>query len=271
MHCVSRGRGAPPLVFVHGFTCDHSDWRFQVNHFQSERQVVACDLRGHGSSPGRPAECTIGHYGGDVAALLKDLDFEKSILVGHSMGCRVVLEAARLDPERVSTLVLVDGSRRARGDGQQAESAMRAMIQTLGYPDFADALFSQMFLRPSAQSQAIMARAKRMPAETAIAAWLSMVRWDAEHMEQALAAVRAALTAIQSTTINAEGKRVPLKAGQTVPWFELLRQHVPSARLEIVPDTGHFTQLEAAASVNRLIGEACGSKSHRDSPDLPTP
>jgi len=34
---------------------------------------------------------------------------------------------------------------------------------------------------------------------------------------------------------------------------------VPAARLEIVPDSGHFTQLEAAASVNRLIGEACRS------------
>jgi len=34
---------------------------------------------------------------------------------------------------------------------------------------------------------------------------------------------------------------------------------VPAARLEIVPDSGHFTQLEAAPSVNRLIGEACRS------------
>jgi len=259
MHYFSRGRGAPPLVFVHGFTCDHSDWRFQVNHFQSQRQVLACDLRGHGSSPGRPAECTIGHYGGDVAALLANLDLEKSILVGHSMGCRVVLEAAHLDPERVCALVLVDGGRRASGDAQQSESAMRAMIQMMGYADFADALFSQMFLRPSAQSQAIIARAKRMPAESAIAAWLSMVRWDAEHMESALAAVRVPLTAIQSTTINAEGKRVPLKAGQTLAWFDLIKQHVPAARLEIVADTGHFTQLEAAASVNRLIAEACRS------------
>jgi pimeloyl-ACP methyl ester carboxylesterase len=71
--------------------------------------------------------------------------------------------------------------------------------------------------------------------------------------------VRVPLTAIQSTTINAEGKRVPLKAGQALPWFDLIKQHVPAARLEIVPDTGHFTQLEAAAIVNRLIGEACRS------------
>src|SRR6266513_1346735 len=239
----------PPRVFVHGFTCDHTAWRFQVSHFQTQRQVVACDLRGHGSTPGGPEDCTIGHYGGDVAALLGKLDFAKSILVGHSMGCRVVLEAARLEPGRVGAIVLIDGGRRLSAD------PARGVV----YADFADALFSQMFLRPSAQSQAIIARAKSMPAETAMAAWLSMVRWDAEHMEAALAAVRAPLTAIQSTTINAEGKRVPLKAGEAPAWFDLIRQHVPAARLEIVPDSGHFTQLEAAASVNRLIGEACRS------------
>ncbi len=249
MRYFSRGRGAPPLVLVHGFTCDHTDWRFQVSHFQTQRQVVACDLRGHGSTPGGPEDCTISHYGGDVAALLGKLDFEKSILVGHSMGCRVVLEAARLEPGRVGAIVLIDGGRRLSAD------PARGVV----YADFADALFSQMFLRPSAQSQAIIARAKRMPAETAMAAWLSMVRWDAEHMEPALAAVRAPLTAIQSTTINAEGKRVPLKAGEAPAWFDLIRQHVPAARLEIVPDSGHFTQLEAAPSVNRLIGEACRS------------
>jgi pimeloyl-ACP methyl ester carboxylesterase len=259
MHYVSRGRGAPPLVFVHGFTCDHSDWEPQMEAFERTHRVVACDLRGHGSTPGRPAECTIGHFGGDVAALLVNLDFPKSILVGHSMGCRVVLEAARLDPARVSAIVLVDGSRMGGGDPRQAEEAMRTAIRLMGYPDFAEALLRQMFLRPSAQAERIIARAKRMPADIGMAAWLSLVRWDAEHMDAALSAVRAPLWVIQSTWVNAERKRAPLKAGQMPPWFELIKQHVPAARLEVVPDTGHFTQLEAAQTVNRLIGEACRS------------
>src|SRR5256885_13218174 len=103
--------------------------------------VHSSDLRGHGATPGGPEDCSIRHYGGDVAALLGKLDFEKSILVGHSMGCRVVLEAARLDPERVGAIVLIDGGRRL-----SAEPA-RGVV----YADFADTLFSQMFLRPSAQ------------------------------------------------------------------------------------------------------------------------
>jgi pimeloyl-ACP methyl ester carboxylesterase len=249
MHYVSRGRGAPPLVFVHGFTGDHTDWQLQADHFEAKQQVVACDLRGHGKTPGRPAECTIEHYGGDVAALAANLELSKAILVGHSMGCRVVLEAARLDAERIGGIVLVDGSRMSGGTPPQAAS----------YATFADGLFGQMFVRPSPQSEAIITRAKRMPAETAVAAFRSMLRWDAEKLEAALAAVRAPLMVIQSTWINAERRRDCLKAGQTSPWLELLKQRVPGVRIEVVPGVGHFTQLEAAASVNRLIGEACRS------------
>ena len=246
MHYVRRGQGAPPLVFVHGFTGDHTDWQFQADHFEGEQQVVACDLRGHGETPGRPAECTIERYGADVAALLANLELSKAILVGHSMGCRVVLEAARLDPDRIGGIVLVDGSRMS--GGVAPESA--------GYVAFADGLFGQMFVRSSPQSEAIIARAKRMPANTAVAAFRSLLRWDAEKLEAALAAVRAPLMVIQSTWITPERKRASLKAGQTSPWLELLRQRVPGARIEVVPGVGHFTQLEAADTVNRLIGEA---------------
>jgi len=59
--------------------------------------------------------------------------------------------------------------------------------------------------------------------------------------------------AIQSTTRNAELKRAPLKPGDTSPWIDYLRSR--RARVEIVPDTGHFTQLEAPETVNRLIDD----------------
>src|SRR5205823_3152873 len=92
LHYIRLGAGAPPLFFVHGFACSHQDWRLQFTHFSPRHEVIACDLRGHGATPGRPQECSIEHYGGDVAALLTNIDFDRAILVGHSMGCRVVLE-----------------------------------------------------------------------------------------------------------------------------------------------------------------------------------
>jgi len=253
MHFVRAGQGAPPLLFVHGFACNHADWRAQLEFFSQTNEVVACDLRGHGETPGRPHECSIAHYGGDVAALVNHLELSGCILIGHSMGTRVVLQANRLIPERVAGIVLIDGSRSGSGDPDAAEAAARAAIEKGGYPAFAEHLFRQMFFRASPEADAIVARALRQSAQFGPLLWPSMARWDAAEMDVALAAVRAPLLAIQSTTRDAQLRRSPLKAGQTTPYLDLICSAVPGARVAVVPDTGHFTQIEAAGEVNRLI------------------
>jgi len=245
-------------VFVHGFLCSHEDWRNQVSFFSKTHEVVACDLRGHGKTPGRPLECSIEHYGGDVAALITNLEFPNAVLIGHSMGCRVVLEAARLIPDRVAGIVLVDGSRFGTGDPAAAEAAANAQIAQVGYAAWAEELFRQMFFQSTPATERLVARAVRQRAEIGAALWPRSARWDAGTLEPALAAVRAPVLVIQTTTRDAHtGKRGPLKPGQSTPWLELLKERLKDVRIEILPDTGHFAQLEAPERVNRLIAEFC--------------
>ena len=253
MHFIRAGAGARPFVFVHGFACSLEDWRAQLEHFQKTNQVVACDLRGHGKTPAQPHECSIEHYGGDVAALINNLELPPCVLVGHSMGCRVVLEANRLIPDRVAGIVLVDGSRNATADPQAAESAARATVEKLGYAAFAETLFRQMFFKPSAQADAIVARAVKDSVAFGPELWPRVTRWDAGEMDAAFAAVRAPVLAIQSTTRDAQMRRSPLKAGDTSPWLDYLR--AKGAQIAIVSGVGHFTQIEAPDEVNRLIAD----------------
>ena len=251
MHFIRAGQGAPPIFFVHGFACSHEDWRFQTQYFERTQEVIACDLRGHGQTPGRPQECSIEHYGGDVAALVNNLELRNAVLVGHSMGCRVVLEAARLVPKRVSALVLIDGSRNATGDPDVAEQSARATVEKLGYAAFAETLFRQMFFKPSPQADAIVARALKSSADFGPELWPRITRWDAGSMDAAFAAIKAPVLAIQSTTRNAQLQRSPLKRAESSPWIDYLKSR--GARVEIVPDTGHFTMLEQPQRVNQLI------------------
>jgi pimeloyl-ACP methyl ester carboxylesterase len=250
----------PALLFVHGFACDRQDWRLQIAFFSKTNEVIACDLRGHGETPGRPDECSIEHYGGDVAALVNNLELKDVVLVGHSMGTRVVLEAARLVPKRIAGLVLIDGSHMGFGDPDAAESGARAAIAKTGYAKFAETLFRQMFFKPSAEADAIVARAVKSSAQFGPVLYPRMARWDAASMDAALAAVRVPMLVIQSTTRSADLTRAPLRQGDTTPYLDLLRERVKQARIEIVPDTGHFTMLEAAETVNRLISEFAAAR-----------
>ena len=245
MHFVREGSGSPALLFVHGFACNHEDWRFQLDHFSNSHEVVACDLRGHGKTPGRAHECTIEHFGGDVAALIVHLDLKNAILVGHSMGCRVVLEANRITSDRIAGIALVDGSRQA---------AVPPPIED--YPAFAENLFRQMFFKTTPESEAIVARAVRTSRDFGPHLWPAMARWDLQQMEPALEAARCPILAIQSTTRGADLRRSPMKPGETNPYLDLLKSK--GARVEIVPDTGHFTMLEQPQLVNRVIASYMG-------------
>ncbi len=248
------GAGAPPLVFVHGFGCAHEDWQPQVDSFRARHMVVACDLRGHGASPGMPESCSIETYGADVAALLRALNLSGAVLVGHSMGTRVVLQACLDAPDRVAGLVLVDGSFQAAA-GERAEEEARRAIASAGFAAFAGGLFEQMFFAPGATADRIRARAARLPEAIGAALFPRMIRWDARHMAATLGRVGVPLLVIQSTTLTPERKRRPLAAGANAPWFEMVRSRAPHARIEVVPDVGHFTMLEAPETVNRLLAE----------------
>jgi pimeloyl-ACP methyl ester carboxylesterase len=253
MHFIRSGQGAPALVFVHGFACSHEDWNFQLKAFEATHEVVACDLRGHGRTPGRPQECSIEHYGGDVAALVSHLELKQAVLVGHSMGCRVVLEAARLIPERIAGLVLVDGSRQGMGDADEAERSARAALEAKGYAAFMRPFFEAMFLQKTPQSQSVVERALRLPEEIGAALFPRMARWDAGSMQAAVDAVRAPLLALQCTYVNTERKRVPIQPGDTTPWLDLLKARVKALQIEILGGLGHFPQLEAPQRLNPLI------------------
>ena len=239
---------AKPIVFVHGFACTHADWRLQMAKFGEEHDIFAPDLRGHGRTHARPEDCSIETYGSDLAALLAGKDLKDAVLVGHSMGCRVVLQAYLNAPERVSALALIDGSFQGG----------RPPVAIEDYPGFARALFEGMFLAPSELGKAIVERAARLPASVGAALFPRMARWDAENMERALAAVKVPMLVIQSTYLNSERKRVAIKDGETSPWLDMVRRQTPQAQIELVTGVGHFPQLEAPEQINELLSGLVG-------------
>jgi pimeloyl-ACP methyl ester carboxylesterase len=104
----AAGHGAPALVFVHGWSCDRTYWEGQLQSFARDFRVVAVDLAGHGESGlGRSIQ-TMAAFGADVAAVVHTLELEHVVLIGHSMGGDVIVEAARQLSGRVAGLVWVD-------------------------------------------------------------------------------------------------------------------------------------------------------------------
>jgi pimeloyl-ACP methyl ester carboxylesterase len=252
IHHVVTGTGAPPIVFVHGFACAHSDWDAQVAHLSPRHRCVAVDLPGHGASPGEPADCSIERFGADVAALMRTLSLPPSVLVGHSMGCRVVVEAALQAPASVAGLVLVDGSQFAPAMDQVLRERFAAPN---GFDSVANGLFVDMFTARSdpAVRDAVVARARRMPPETGSKLLLDLLRYDVHRLEASSRSLRVPVLALQATYSNEKRERATMAKGQSSPYLETVRSCVPSVRVEIVENTGHFPQLDEPGTTNAAI------------------
>lgn len=251
IHHVVSGNGRPPVVFVHGFACAHSDWDAQVMHLSPRHQTIAVDLRGHGASPGTAGECTIARLGADVADVMAHLDLPPAVIVGHSMGCRVAVEAARTRGSAAG-LVLVDGSQFAAA----MEPTLKAVLaEPDGFVALSNRWFKDMFTAKSnaAVEAAVSARAARLPRDIGERLMLSMLRYDVDQLSGALASLRVPTLVVQTTYSNEKRERRSMRRGQDTPYLQFVRKHVPHARIEIIEDTGHFPQLDEPARLNALL------------------
>lgn len=119
---------AGPLVAIHGITSSHLAWA-HVAAALPERRVIAPDLRGRGRSADLPGPYGMARHAGDMLRLLDGLDLDHVQLAGHSMGAFVAVATAALAPDRITSVVLVDGGLPLRDPpGGDVEAALRAAL-----------------------------------------------------------------------------------------------------------------------------------------------
>ena len=102
------GMGSPALIFVHGWSCNHTFWSSQLPQFSNNHLVITLDLAGHGGTKSERRLWNIENYARDVFAVYEILGISEVILIGHSMGGAIILEAARLIGPNVKGLICVD-------------------------------------------------------------------------------------------------------------------------------------------------------------------
>jgi pimeloyl-ACP methyl ester carboxylesterase len=105
---TDEGTGSPPILFIHGYSCDSHDWMWQLPYFESTHRVIAVDLRGHGRSSVPDAGFGAREFADDLAGLINELGCGPVVVVGHSLGGLVASTLAVEYPTLVRAVVSVD-------------------------------------------------------------------------------------------------------------------------------------------------------------------
>jgi lipase len=98
------------VLAVHGITGTSHAWLAVARELDGQAALIAPDLRGRGASNQLPAPYGIAAHVADLVALLDHLEIEQlPLLVGHSLGAYICARLAADHPERVRSLLLIDG------------------------------------------------------------------------------------------------------------------------------------------------------------------
>ncbi|TAE55215.1 MAG: alpha/beta hydrolase [Bacteroidetes bacterium] len=248
IHYSSCGTGDTTLLFVHGWCIDGTYWTAQRDEFCQTYRVVTMDLPGFGQSEKNRAAWTIEAYGEDVRTLIRQLQLKNVVLVGHSMGGDVVLEAAQNNPD-VIALVGVDNFKEVGLiPDSQARAGIDGFFQALrqSYHVTAPGFAANSLFHPSTDSlvkNRVLGDITRADSAIAIASLESLFAYMPEETQQ-LGKLTQKLYLINS---DATPTHVPgLEASGAD--FEVLG----------IPATGHYPMNEKPALFNALLRQVMG-------------
>lgn len=245
------------MVFAHGFGCDQQMWRRVAPAFEDSHQVVLFDHIGCGQSdPSAYSEsrhATLDGYGEDVAALLRDLDLQDVIFVGHSVSAMIGLLASIRDPSRHDRMVLIGPSPRYLNDlpdyvggfePEDIEGLASLMERNLvGWADY----LSQVVTGPQPDHQ----HADELKASFCASDPSVLKRFAAATFLGDNRADLAKVT-VPSLVVQVERDAVaPMAVGR------YCHQHLRGSTLEVLPTTGHCPHLthpvETVAAIRRYL------------------
>jgi len=243
LHWTSAGAGPQTLMLVHGWTCDDSSWSGQVPALTGKYRVLTLDLPGHGRS-GRleAAKFSMDLFARAVEAVRAEAGVDRLVLVGHSMGTPVIRQYARLYPQHVTALVIVDGvvalGAPPRPGVQPAQAPVPERMKGPDGPKNREAMIRGMFTpaTPKPLQEHVLKMMMAAPEATAYGAMVATFDpkiWGNDVMKMPVLGIFADKSALGNPEVT---KKI----------FTNYEHHE-------VPGTGHFVMMEKPGEFNALL------------------
>ncbi|MGH2575121.1 MAG: alpha/beta fold hydrolase [Ignavibacteria bacterium] len=243
------GKGNNLILFVHGWSCDQTYWKNQIEFFKNNYQVVTLDLGGHGNSGTNRKNWTISSFGDDVVSVVNQFKYRSLYMVGHSMGGMVVLDAAsKLDSKRMSLFLVDEIKKRYWPVPEETfQDFIKPFIEDFRNHTKERVKTDDNFIEDSDPEliEWISTDMSSAPPEIAIP---SLYDLRTRNFDETIAQLRKrniSMTLINNKESEERDKRELMQLG---------------FRTEIIPKVGHFIMLEKPEEFNQTLFELIKSK-----------
>jgi pimeloyl-ACP methyl ester carboxylesterase len=248
-----NGSGTP-ILFIHEFGGDWRSWEDQVRRFARGWRCIAWSARGYPMSDAPDGQALYGQdfFNRDAIAVLDAAGAAKAHVVGLSMGGYTALMLAARFPERVISCV-------AAGAGSGALKATRTQFIEESLTKAAE---FERTGRIDAASYGLSSTRVQLQNKDPVA-WRTFVDHLAEHPASAAAqtlrtvqAGRASLYDLEEELATVQAPVLLLVGDEDEPCLDVnlwMKRLMPTARLGLLPGSGHAINLEEPELFNLLV------------------
>ncbi len=237
-----------PILFVHGFPLDRTMWR-PLTGLLTGHYRICPDLRTVAHRLGDTAPRGMQEMADDLATLLDQLELDRAVICGLSMGGYLAFEMVRRYAERIRALVLCNTRAEADTDeGRANRDALAALARERGSAVVAEQMLPKLIARESLVGlpevvEHVRAMIDRNNADGIADALIAMKhRPDSTPQLAQIAVPTLVITGDDDRIMPSEHSRRMAAA-------------ISGARFVVIPGSGHLSPLEQPVSVSRVLGE----------------
>ena len=238
-------RGAPPVVLVHPVGLDLTYYAAQIEALLDTHDVVAFDLPGHGSSPGKPADWTLDKAAQMLAQVVRFTGSESAHVVGVSVGGMIAQALALVEPGLVRSLTLIDTAATFAEEGRAGMRARAKMAREGGMPAVLPSTIQRWFTPETvARCPDLIDRvSKTLLADDPL---VHAAMWD---MIAELDLV-SQLHRISCPALILVGEHDPSSPPAAA---QILRDNIAGSEMHVIPAASHMAVLERPDVINAFI------------------
>ncbi len=238
------------MVLLHAFPLSGKMWKPQIAKLsEAGFGVITPDLRGFGESHNFSDLNSIEDMAKDIAGLLEDLEIEKAVFCGLSMGGYVLFNFFRLFPEKVSALIFCDTNFAA--DSEEKRKGRFELIEKIekdGSKALIENMLPDLISEFTGENQPhLVIEIEKMFSDTTSQAAIAALRGMAERLDHT--EILKKINVPTALIFGAEDKITNLETA------EKMHALISNSRLYIIKNAGHYSNLEQPAQFNASLSE----------------
>jgi len=237
-----------PIVLIHGYTLDSRMWDDQFDKLSQKYRVIRYDLRGFGKSA-YPSPGQKYCHTEDLKALLDYLKISKAYVMGLSMGGGIAVEFTLEHPDVAQALIPVDSTLGGFSHSDEFNAIFKEVFTTFSEEGLGPAkkvwMGCQLF-KPIFESPVAASRLSTMVSDYSGWHWST----NSDAMQSITPAAIGRLEEIDAPVLVIVGER---DVSDFLDIARVMERDIPNARLAVLDDAGHMSNMEEPESFNREV------------------